>query len=676
MLNIIKPNIKKVVLTVILSILTFITFLMVRNSSINNKVILDFKDEVVIDEIYLNDSKFIPNYDLSNYLVEDKYLFKEEKIEFNITNNDSIYISFDKKYLDNVSIYYNDKELEKNTSNDLVVINYSNSFKNVLISSFKNTKLLLKTFYLFLSLIINYLVLSFMKLGVSYIKDKKENTGLFIILIGLFILYYFNYYSLLNINKILIPFFVLVVLISLFKFTYNFKITKNNILSIFKLGLAVISVSYLFIVPPLNIPDEGKHFANSYSRLFYLEKDPTVFDEKGNQTGTKLFSKNVVKLYVRGAEYEMDTSHKINSISYFEDMGNKINKNDLASNEIIYGTHDASKFAYIPSNIIIWVCKLLNTPVLLMFLLARFINFLIYFLLILLALKIIPKYKYIFMFVIALPVCIHQSIGINQDWINNSLFFLYIAYIFRFIYEDRQFTKKDFIILLLIALGIINSKMVYTPAILLIFLAKNSNFKKPWITKIALTLLIVVLTGISYIGIENILHPKVVEVVSESNKYTISYLLHNPMQYIKILLNTFKESVIVHTIYGLYTGFGVSKAWLVSFSTYLNYLFILFILTVPYEKDNMKNKVGYLIVASMLYVLVLTALLTGWTELGSTVVLGLQPRYFIPTVLLGYMFVNNKVLKLDIKKYELFFTIIIIFFNILGIFTMLRGLYI
>ena len=184
----------------------------------------------------------------------------------------------------------------------------------------------------------------------------------------------------------------------------------------------------------------------------------------------------------------------------------------------------------------------------------------------------------------------------------------------------------------------------------------------------------IILTFIGYIGFYNLIHPSVA--AGTSSFYTISDLIKNPILYIKILINTFKSSFILNTVYGLYTGFGVCKAWLVGISTYLNYLYILFILTIPYEKDKIANKIMYLLVAIILYLLVNTALLVGWTDKGAMAVWGLHPRYFIPVVLLGFMFVNNKYLKLDVKKYEKILIAIIIFFNILGFLTILKGLYI
>lgn len=671
MIDAIKPNTKRIILSILSAILTFITFLFARNSKVINEITFKFNydnfDKVEINEILVNDSHYLSNFDFNKYYSseEKKYIFDIDEISLNITNNDTLKMDYDEKYANSIKLYSNGKELEST--------NINKESKGILLDALKEKNIFINILVFVLSLVLNYIIICIISYSIFKIKEKKE-IGLLVLLVGLFLNLYMNYYSILNINKLLIIPYLFIILLILLKEIFNFKIDKDNIILAFKTVLIILSISMLYLIPPFNIPDEGNHFTNSYSRLFYLEKDPVKLDENGKQLGSKLFSKNVYKAYFRSDEYEMDNDHKINSISYFEDMTNKINKNDVADIDITYGTYKMKKLAYIPSNIVIWLCKIINTPVLFMFLLARFINLLIGLLLIFKAINLLPKYKYIFMFVIALPLTIHQSIGINQDWINNALFFLYIAYLLNLIYAKKDFTKKDFIILLLIALGIAHAKTVYTPAILLILLVENKKFKKPILTKISLILLVAIITFLSYIGLDNLIHPKVQTVTN--NFYTISDFISNPILYFKIIFNTFKSNFMLYTVYGLYTGFGVCKAWIVGAATYLNYIYILYVLSIPYEKDKAINKVFYVIVAGILYLLVNTALIFGWTGRGSTMVLGLHPRYFIPVVLLGFMFINNKYLKLDIKNYEKFSLIIILLFNFLGFLTILRGLYI
>ena len=676
MIEAVKPNLKKIILSIFFGRLTFITFLFVRNSSRINSITFKFNSNVEINKILLNGSSYLSNEDFDKYHNSSlgKFVFDTNEIKLDVTSNDNLLVEFDEKYKENIKIYYNNEELKQNVYDGKISISYKKSFNEIFVQAFKDNSAFINVLLILFAFTSNYIILSILSLGILKIKNKKEIIGLILLLIGLFLNLYLNYYALLNINKFLVLLYIVISFLILMKELFNFKINKDNLIIVFKVILVFLSINMLYLIPPFNIPDEGNHFTNSYSRLFYLEKDPTLLNENGKQQGTKIFSKNVYKTYVRGAEYQLDTDNKINYISYFEDMNNKINKKDLVNVKTIYGTYTTNKLAYIPSNVIIWLCKLVNTPVLLMFLLARFINLLLGLVLIFKALDLLPKYKYIFMFVIALPLTIHQSIGVNQDWLNNALFFLYIAYLFNLIFEKKNFTKTDFIILLLIAFGIANTKTIYTPAILLILLVDNKKFKNPILTKISLIFSVIILTFIGYIGFYNLIHPSVA--AGTSSFYTISDLIKNPILYIKILINTFKSSFILNTVYGLYTGFGVCKAWLVGISTYLNYLYILFILTIPYEKDKIANKIMYLLVAIILYLLVNTALLVGWTDKGAMAVWGLHPRYFIPVVLLGFMFVNNKYLKLDVKKYEKILIAIIIFFNILGFLTILKGLYI
>ena len=69
-------------------------------------------------------------------------------------------------------------------------------------------------------------------------------------------------------------------------------------------------------------------------------------------------------------------------------------------------------------------------------------------------------------------------------------------------------------------------------------------------------------------------------------------------------------------------------------------------------------------------------MLFGWTEVGSFSIDGLQPRYFIPPVMLLYILLQNNYIVINFKNRELFYSISMIVINIIGLLTLLEKVYI
>lgn len=678
-----KVNFTKILLSILLSIFTLCTFLLAINSENKSIVRLEFNlsdfNDIEIKEITINNNNYLNTNKYDKYIQDDgTYKFNTKSVSFEITSNDDLFIKFNEKYKDYIKVIVNNEVKTELTVDDGNYIYEQNTpIYSILKEKYLNTNFVLLSMIFSIIFIMNYILITNIYYFLNRLICNQFVIKQYLLaMLSLFLLFYTNFYFIISIFSylIIIPIFILLCYL-----IYKFGKYKNlDIHNKFIAFLSFLGIIILFVVPPFNIPDEGSHFTKAYDHLFYLENDHTIIRDYP----FSLLPDSVNKFYVRSGNNVLTYNLKLDSKIYFQEYVNKINPNKVSNGFSKYATYYSSNFAYIPANIAISICKMFNTSVLFMFMCGRFINMLCYVMLCYLAIKISPKYKYALMLAMTLPIAIHQGIGINQDSLNNGFFFLLFAFIINKIYSEKQLNKKDIFILIILSLCLIECKLIYIPVILLIVFISNKKMKKPIFTKTLLIMFAIICSGIAYIGINDIIGFVIGEsrtvAGTESKIYTFSLIFEDPIKLFKIYINTFNQRGILDLYNGLYNGFGWSKAWMNNwlFNFIDSSLYLILILTLPYENNEKKHlKVGFIILAIILFLFVDTSLLFSWTENTSNYIWGLQPRYFIPVVVIIYIFLNNNLFSYTGKKYNLFFFISILLINTIAIAVMIKEFY-
>jgi uncharacterized membrane protein len=93
----------------------------------------------------------------------------------------------------------------------------------------------------------------------------------------------------------------------------------------------------------------------------------------------------------------------------------------------------------------------------------------------------IPICKWLFTFLILLPMNIYISNSFSADTMTNILSLAFIVFVLKYSFDDKLFTKKRLFILLLTGVLLALSKIVYVGLILSFFvipLAKFSSKKQ------------------------------------------------------------------------------------------------------------------------------------------------------------------------------------------------------
>jgi uncharacterized membrane protein len=414
------------------------------------------------------------------------------------------------------------------------------------------------------------------------------------------------------------------------------KLKENNFLIL----LLIYIMPILFIVPPYQVPDEPAHFYRAYHLSEYNFND-SVYDNLVNKELS-------VPSNVGCINYTLiQTADRVESLS---DIGSCLKSSD---NKIIENSNvgTGSIFGYIVPAIAIKIADIFTNSPLIIFYVGRIFNFSLSFYLLYLAVKIAPRHKKLFLIVGTMMMFIQQMISYSYDSLLNSLVLIYIAYILKLIYGNRKVKWKDWF-LLIIVLFIVNNikKLVYLPlALFLLFIPKDKfkNKRQKYmaiILNIIIILLLLKLTNmlvnLGYNG-SNVLESAS---TGSSSGDQLSYLLNNPLDILKISLNTIKLKGMFY-LNGIVGYFGWFK-FKISDKYILVYL-LLFIYVILGEKSNLKvnDRIKILLGVILSISLICFAMYIYWSDYMLLYVEGVQGRYFIPLLLpLALVFIskNNK----------------------------------
>lgn len=635
---------------------------------------------IYIETLDINNNNYLANQKFNYNEKKEIYTLKENSIEFTVTNNDNYLLNIQDKNIKNINVYDNEKEINVyyDEENHLYNISHSINKYEILKQQFNKTNLILILFLGITFAILYYFVFLFFKNFVWKIFCKKLKIYEIFIFAGLlFILYYLNFYSLLSlIGYLFIPILFAIMGLTLL---YYGKQNKLSFESSYLFMALVLFITLVFLIPPFHILDEDNHYIKSYDHLFLLEK--SNFD----QNGYTHLSKNIHEFRYKYSNFKFNLI-KLNPIAYYDDMNLKINYKDLSGVAEPCGTYKTHVLDYIPSNFAMFLCKKLNTNVLLTILLSRFFNALLSVLIGYFALKIMPKFKNLLFLIMTFAITYQSCIGINQDWINTPTCFLFIAYIFNLIFKKELVKIKDYIILILIGTVIAFSKTVYTPIILFVLMIDNKKFentkiKHALINKILLIITVALITVLAYkwnaiFASDN---NTTEQVVINNNLYTVSEALNDPVELVLIYFRTIKARLFEDTLKGFIDGFGWYTIWnnkIIKLFMVITYVGL--IITLPYEKIKNRGifKSLSLFIYTSICLLISAALLFGWTKTGAKTIDGLQPRYFIPIIFGLYFIFNNNIFKISkTKNYNTYFIYVIFGLNFISFFEIIYRLF-
>lgn len=419
--------------------------------------------------------------------------------------------------------------------------------------------------------------------------------------------------------------------------------------------IIILSFGIIFslITPILDTPDETAHLA----RAMYLAE--------GKLTVSNLDSELLISEDYKLLKNQSQKTILVNTLN--------IPDSDVQQNESngLKATNAYSFISYIPQAIGIELGRLVNLSVLWTFYLGRMINVLFYAIMVSMAIRLAPVFKKMFFVVGAIPMAIYIAASYNQDAFGIGIIFVTFAY---FLYllnkanhsigllEVASYTGLCMLITL--------TKFPFVLLILLLVFIPRDKYQKRWIYRlgflaIVLTAMFAVVWMKSYSAIPHPFLPAGVNM-----KEQLQFFIRDPIQNSQIFGHNLIEGI---TNYLMLFNFG----WLTYGSNGIGLLYLFFLgsISVFYPREFVQSKLarfGSLIVILGIYMAIELSMYLTWTPVGSTIINGVQGRYFIgflpiiPFLLnIGPSFEQLK--PSQIKQYDVMTTIVPIYFIIISL---------
>lgn len=253
---------------------------------------------------------------------------------------------------------------------------------------------------------------------------------------------------------------------------------------------------------------------------------------------------------------------------------------------------------------------------------GRFVNLIVWLILIALAIHITPVFKWAFFAVALLPMSIYEGMSFSADSFSNAFAFLFFAYIFKLIFNNKEFSNKKDIPLLFVCtiIGALCKGIIFP-----IFLLPLVPIKKHKL--LICTLFILLGISISYLWSSNNYIALMPNVNYELNK---NLILTHPINHLLFILKTY-----ILRSPNLLGQFLARLGWLNISLHKLAYILMLFtlicsVVLIP-EKHQIKLK-HKLFAAGIfiIYVISMSSLMFCMcNRVGDPFVMGLQGRYFL-----------------------------------------------
>ncbi len=676
-------------ISVFLALMTSITLIIYNYSKEKKEVIIHLEEGKTyqISKIMINgDSYRLENFNSENMKYNSDYNFlysdsKSNDFTIDLSSVDDLEITFINN-TDNGLITIREKSKYKNkvqkleTRSDEIsftAIGINTRLKELLSLYNDSINFKIKLIYVIVTIIsmfIYYYLLKLLKKIMYSIYYEKLNyiIGISSILLITFGICLLNVYSVIEIFS---TYFVLLeILLFLYIYFKNKEIFKK-LENFFALIAIFLGMNFIFILPQYNVPDEASHFIKAY---MVVNKVPT--ENEHQITAVAILPYELLYASNPYTRNIMSPEFKVAAKSVIDDFNIRYNSSNETFGIGIGNVTNLPNFCYYGTALVIKVCQLLSAPVILSFLLSRFLNFAIFIIAMYHIIKNVKYFKKSFLVVGLLPITIQQAAGVDQDSLTNTIIFFSIYYTFKLAFSEKKVNIKDFIVCSILSIMLSYCKLAYFPILLLLFLIPRKNFdnnKRKFLFIGAILILNFAFTA------KNVLN--IYSTYTGEELYSVSYIIHNPVKTVDIILRTVLERLDLDFVGGLVTGFGWSTQWAKGLFRYtLTIIFTLLYLTANKKEAekkvlNIKSRLILLFVAIMIFGIIYASLLTSCTGITSPIIQGLQSRYFIPVVLLVVISITNNLINIKIKD-DMLNIVLMSIVVIITSFTLISGFYI
>lgn len=393
------------------------------------------------------------------------------------------------------------------------------------------------------------------------------------------------------------------------------------------LGLT-IGITYVFALPISRAPDEESHFF----RIYEITTGHIISDisPDGKDHGS-----------FQASNIEIVRDFKENNVKYSDVINNlSLNSDNNSQSFITTSAFNYNPIVYTPHLIGMGIGEALHLPFLVTAYLAKLFNCLFCIFILYFCIKTIPFLKKFIFLIAFFPITMQAMTSLSADGFMTVIAIALITFVLYATYSMKhRFTKRHYALILALCLILSLSKVVYAALCLLLFAIPKERFKNQKSKYIT----ILTVGGICIIALILWFFLSATSIGS-ANSTNQDILFHNPLMYLAILIKSISTNFDIY-IKGTFGGY---LEWfnIVLSPIYIFTSLVIFILLCKEARDNYAIsrtlRILSIVIFSLITLATFTAMYTGWTKPGETIIDGVQGRYFLPILLLiPLSFIND-----------------------------------
>lgn len=393
-------------------------------------------------------------------------------------------------------------------------------------------------------------------------------------------------------------------------------IPQKGVIAVIALG-----VLFTFATAPLQAPDEYGHYLRAYA----IAQGDLRFDADHEFPDDV---QHLVALFPAEFYNNVQATGNGNALSriaaYYEIYSSPFTGNAKKTDVQLI-------LPFIPSAIGMAVARLLGANGLICLYVGRLCNVAVFALCAYYALKWAARYRGTLMVALLLPLTLFMVASLSYD----SAFLCCMALFLGLVFKESP-SRRDILFMMLAFAGMVSIKPIYFPLALLLFTIPKEQFKLK--VKRLPALLLIAVAGLAFWGltllyaslVRNGIQPQAT-LEGVNVQAQILYVLKNPLRYIMVMLVDGYHNLFYLSNFGLFGWLDV-QAPLTGLLTPILFVLIGALYADQARRYPRRDTLWMGAVTILSYVIIVTGFYCAWSSLGSTTILGVQSRYFIPIV--------------------------------------------
>ncbi len=443
------------------------------------------------------------------------------------------------------------------------------------------------------------------------------------------------------------------------KATYYYLFQYNNtlkymlvILDILRMGVVILLLSRLnicikywimavsmgilsiIIVIPYSTADEFRHFARAYS----VANGQFVCEYNEQKEPYTYIPTNLYNLRYIAPENSISISDETNFNANLSRWLYYLKCDNTSENVSAWigGVSDKGIFEYLPQVIAMWGGMILGVKQIWLFYFARIGNWLAITLIWYIAIRIVPKHKYLFIVLYCMPTNIVYACTSSTDGLLNAFIMLIMSIAIRRYYDNIELTNKKILISIIPIITYI--AIIKLPYLLVAFLlvaldVNTKNLRNNWKIIIKNIIIVTVVCIGSYllaVFLKGLYEPNI-NINDSGNVEHLKYALEHIYEVIHILVQAFMGIMDETYCQAIYINSFCISILVLPYS-----LLMLYSATIEENKKviNTLQITIMILICSFIWGSILIVAYF-WTNIGNPYIWGIQGRYICSIIMIG-----------------------------------------